>query len=186
MPAAERVLTLHGGAFAALHQRLVGVEIDFASLEPSRIPASRLQQARAAWQERVQSEYRSLQTMTRLLGDALAAGDPLDAYAGLVAMIGDELRHVTLCAAVVRALGAEPGLPDPLEVHQPHAFLVMAPAQRALALAISMLVVAETLSVGYLADLQARCRQPALAAVLRATLGDESEHDAFGVEYVRR
>jgi hypothetical protein len=87
MPAAE-ALVLHGGAFAALHQRLVGVEIDFSSLDPSRLAEPELRIARAAWQERVRSEYRSAQLLAALLGDALAAGDPFDVHAGLLALLG--------------------------------------------------------------------------------------------------
>jgi hypothetical protein len=184
--AADRTLDFHGGAFAPLHRELVGAEIDLGTLATERMPQALLAQARAEWQERVRTEYRSVQMMNRLLGDALAAGDPFDAHAGIVELISDELRHVHLCAAVVRALGATPLLPDPIEVQQPQAFERMQPAQRALAVAIAVLVVNETLSVGFIRDLHARCKQPAIFAVLDATLADESEHDAFGVEYVRR
>ena len=93
--------------------------------------------ALAIWQERVQSEYRSLQLMNQLLADALAAGDPFDAHAAIVELIADELRHVMLCAGVVRALGAEPRLPEPLELRQPPQFLAMPAPARSLSIAIS-------------------------------------------------
>jgi hypothetical protein len=121
-----------------------------------------------------------------LLGDALGAGTAFDAHAIIVELISDELRHVTLCAGVLQALGATARLPEPLELQQPSAFLDMPAAARALAIAIAQLVVNETLSVAYIEDLHARCEQPAIAAVLRATLSDEAGHDAFGVEYVQR
>jgi hypothetical protein len=181
-----RELALHGGAFAPLHQQLVGVEIDFAALDPARFAPELVQRARATWQERVRTEYRSAQLLVRLLLDTLAAGDPFDAHAGVLSAVGDELRHVALCAGLVRALGAAPLLPEPLELAQPAAFLAMLPAQRALSIAISLLLVNETLSLGYIRDLHARCEQPAVSAVLAATLADESDHDAFGIAYVDR
>jgi hypothetical protein len=76
-------------------------------------------------------------------------------------------------------------LPDATEVKQPETFTRMPPAQRALSIAISMLIVNETLSVGYIRDLASRCTTPVIADVLKATLDDESEHDAFGEQYVR-
>jgi len=185
---AERraVVAFAGGAFTRAHARLVGDEIDLSSLQALRGSGALLQQARRVWQERVQSEYRSAQMMQRLLGDALAAGVPFDAHASLVEMISDELRHVALCSAVVRALGAEPCLPVPLDLPQPAAFLAMPAEARALAIGIAQLLVNETLSVAFIADLHERCRHPAIAAVLAATLGDEAQHDAFGVSFVRR
>ncbi|MEZ4463037.1 MAG: hypothetical protein R3F43_00605 [bacterium] len=60
----------------------------------------------AVWSDRVQTEYRSVQIMTRFLTEVLGAGDPLDVYAGAVDAIADEVRHTALCAAVVTALGA--------------------------------------------------------------------------------
>jgi hypothetical protein len=181
----KRELTFAGGAFAPLHARLVGVEIDFTALEPGRFAPELAARARSEWQERVRTEYRSAQLLGRLLLDTLAAGDPFDAHAAIVDMIGDELRHVALCAGVVRTLGASALLPDPVELVQPPQFLAMTPAERALSVAISLLVVNETLSVAYIRDLRARCEQPVIRAVLDATLADESEHDAFGLQYVR-
>jgi hypothetical protein len=124
--------------------------------------------------------------MNRLLMETLAAGDPFDVHAGIVELITDELRHVALCASVVRALGMQPRLPETLDVKQPDTFLRMPPSQRALSIAISMLIVNETLSVGYIQDLAQRCQGPMIKEVLAATLADESEHDAFGVQYVKQ
>jgi hypothetical protein len=179
-------LSFAGGAFAPLHQRMVGVKVDFATLDPAAFEPQLLERARLTWQDRVRTEYRSAQLMSRLLLETLAAGDPFDSHAGIVSFIEDELRHVALCAGLVRALGSAPLLPEPVELTQPAAFIAMSAAQRALSIAISMLLVNEALSVAYIEDLRARCQQPVVRAVLDATLADETEHDAFGVEYVRR
>jgi hypothetical protein len=166
--------------------RSSSVEGDHSTLDAARIPAALLRQARGVWQERVCTEYRSVQLMNHLLGDALAAGLPLEVQASIATLITDEMRHVELCAGIVRALGAKPLLPVPLELLQPQAFLDMPPELRVLATAVTMLIVNETLSVGYIEDLHARCKQPAIFRVLQATLADEAGHDAFGVNYVRQ
>lgn len=181
-----RPFSLAGGAFASMHERLLGDAIDGRALSTAGFDPALLSKAQATWQERVQTEYRSAQLMNRLLMETLAAGDPFDVHAGIVELISDELRHVALCADVVRALGGTPQLPDTLEIKQPDTFLRMPPSHRALSIAISMLIVNETLSVGYIRDLAARCDTPVITDVLAATLADESEHDAFGEQYVKQ
>lgn len=181
-----RPLSLAGGAFASMHERLRGDAIDGRALSITGFDPALVSKAQATWQERVQTEYRSAQLMNRLLMETLAAGDAFDVHAGIVELITDELRHVALCADVVRALGATPLLPDTLEIKQPDTFLRMPPSHRALSIAISMLIVNETLSVGYIRDLAARCTTPVIKDVLASTLADESEHDAFGEQYVKQ
>jgi hypothetical protein len=181
----SRPLRRTGGVFRDLHQAVVPISIDFGRLDLSGHAPALLEEARRTWKERVQTELRSLQIMTRFLSDSLAAGDPLEVYAGAVDLVRDELAHVTLCAELVRAMGADTELPEPLEVKQPDDFSNMPPQGRALATAIGMLCVNETLSVAFIEDLAARCETPVIADVLAATLADESSHDAYGWEYVR-
>lgn len=47
-----------------------------------------------------------------------------------------------------------------------------------------MLIINETLSTAFISDLRERCHEPAIRAVLDATLADEDEHHAFGWAYV--
>lgn len=176
---------LAGGAFAPMHAALMGEAVAREGLDPTAIAPDLVERARATWQERVHTEYRSAQLMNRFLMETLAAGDPFDIHAGAVELIADELRHVALCAEVVRALGGTPTLPSPLEVNQPEAFQRMSASQRALSIAITMILVNETLSVGYIRDLAARCQGPVVRDVLRATLEDEAEHEGYGESYVR-
>ncbi|MCG8554746.1 MAG: hypothetical protein MJD61_05570 [Proteobacteria bacterium] len=84
------------------------------------------------------------------------------------------------------ALSATPELPEPLELPQPQRFLLLPPAERALSIAVAMLAVNETLSVGFIRDLQQRCETPVFRDVLDAILADEAGHDDFGWEYVAR
>lgn len=167
-----------------MHDALVGVDIDFSELRPDLWSAERVAFAVDVWSERAQTEYRSVQVMTRFLGEVLGAGDPLDVYAGAVDAIADEIRHTALCAAVVEALGGQAPLPDPVAEAENDGFLQLGMAERALGTAVSMLAVSETLSTAFIEDLRSRCEQPVIRAVLDKTLDDEETHHAYGWAYI--
>ena len=171
--------------FRSIHETLVGLEVDWAALDPSTIDEPRLALARTIWSHRVQTEFRSIQVMTRFLQEVLGAGDPLEVFAGAAEAAVDEIRHTALCIGVVEALGVAPVFPEPIaEPENPH-FLALPMVQRALGTAVSMLAISETLSVALLEDLRARSTHPTIAAVLNATLEDEDAHGDFGWAYVR-
>ncbi len=67
----------------------------------------------------------------------------------------------------------------------PSEFMNASMGERALNTAISMLLVSETFSVGFITDLQQRCEHPVIRSVLDATLADEDDHADYGVSYVR-
>ncbi len=186
LPTAPRIARLAGPPFAREHLALMGdtERIDFGALDVTRYTPALLAEARSVWQERFRTELRSVQIMTRFLEEVVASGDPIDVYANVAALLNDELRHVGLMLATCRALGADALLPTPAVIAEKPEFLKLPMPARALCTALSMLIVNETLSVGFIRDLHDRCPEPTLRAVLGATLGDESEHDAFGVAYV--
>jgi len=173
------------GIFAELSDRVVGPVVDLSDLRLDHPPAL-LAQARRVWAERVRTEYRSVQIMNRFLGEVLGAGDPLEVYAGAADLVVDEIRHVRLTVALCEALGGAPLLPDPIELREPEGFLRAPMPERALHTAIAMLCVNETLSVGFVEDLRARCTDPAIARVLDATVCDEEGHQGFGWAYVAK
>ena len=176
----------HAGApFRALHDAFVGSPPDLTGLAREDIAPELRARAIAVWGYRVQTEFRSMQVMSRFVTEVLASGDPVEVAAGAIDALRDELRHTALCAAVVEALGGVPELPELLEERERPEFLALPMPARALGTAVSRVLVSETLSVGFITDLHARCTQPELRAVLAATLADEDTHDAFGVEYVR-
>jgi hypothetical protein len=163
----------------------VTTALDLDGFDRTAVPSHLLQAARETWRDRVRTEYQSVQIATRFLGEALAAGEPLELHQLLVDVVQDELRHVEVCIALCRALGTEP--PEPKVVAAPLAPLEQVPIEeRVLASAISMFCVSETFSVGYLRDLEERCGHPTIRTVLQEILGDESVHEAFAWGYVRR
>jgi len=178
------VIRRAGGIFGDLHHDLMGPPIDFTRFNPQQFPPELITQARAVWSVRVQTEYRSIQVMTQFAQEVLGAGDPLDVYAGAVDAIADEIRHTGLCVQMLEALGGTPMYPDPLTPKEPTEFLSLPMAQRAAATAISMLAISETLSTHLIADLQQRCTEPTVRALLDATLADEDQHEAYGWAYV--
>ncbi len=173
-----------GEPFLSLHRSHLG-PLPEISLDFRDIPPHLRELVLDAWSFRVETEYRSVQVMTRFLTETLGAGDPLEVHASISEAIRDELRHVTLCAAVVEALGHRAPLPTPLMEDLSPDFLSLPMAQRALATAITMLLINETLSVALLEDLRTRATHPAITAVLEATLTDEDTHEAFGTQYVK-
>ncbi|MBK8170755.1 MAG: ferritin-like domain-containing protein [Sandaracinaceae bacterium] len=145
-----------------------------------------LREAQLTWQHRTTTEYRSSQILTRFLSESLAASDPAEVHAVILDLIADELEHVRLCESVCRDLGVTPTRPSKLELNDPVQFTQAPARERALHTAITMMLINETVSVGFIQDLEARCQTPSIKRVLTATLGDESAHEQFGYDYVKR
>lgn len=179
-----RPLTHAGGVFERLHRELLGDPVELGDLDLASHPKERVELARRVWQERVRTEFRSVQIMTRFVTEVVGAGDPLEVYAGAIDLVQDEVRHVGLCAQLCEALGAPALLPDPVELRDPPRFLEAPMAHRALTTAIRMLAINETISVAFVEDLRARCTDPAVKRVLDATVEDEEGHQDFGWRYV--
>jgi hypothetical protein len=180
---------LHAGEpFLSMHRdttRNALAKVPWEALHRHGLERPRLEEVANAWSYRVQTEFRSIQVMTRFTTEVVGAGDPLEVYSAVSSAITDEVRHTALCAAVVEALGFTPFLPEPLVEAEAPGFLALPMAQRALGTAVSMLCISETISVALIEDLRARCRHPALSMVLALTLEDEDEHRDFGWAYVQ-
>ncbi|MDI3282834.1 ferritin-like domain-containing protein [Polyangium sp. 15x6] len=159
--------------------------IDFTQLDPSALPAELVAHARLVWADRVRTEYRSIQIAARFLTEALAAGEPLDVVRRISETIDEERRHTELSRRMCEALGGP--VPSPRDVAAPLEDLHAVPIEeRVLATAISLFLVNETFSVGYIEDLLSRAEHPVTRAVLASIAGDEAEHEAFGPELVSR
>jgi hypothetical protein len=183
--AVETPMTHAGEPFLSMHRALMGeLGIEWYLLDPAMIPEPLLSEVRLTWSWRAQTEYRSVQVMTRFLTEVLGAGDPLEIQSGAADAIRDEIRHTALCVGVVEALGETALLPTPVPEPLEDGFRAMPMAQRALVTAISMLLVNETISVALIGDLAARATHPTIRAVLKATMTDETTHQQFGWHYV--
>ena len=70
-----RIIKHTGGVFEQLHKAQYGADIDFDELRPADHDPQFVEEARAVWLGRVQSEFRSIQIMTGFMSDILDAGD---------------------------------------------------------------------------------------------------------------
>lgn len=174
-----RELQVSGGTPVAL---LSGMSTSsFASA-----PVSLLEEARATWRHRAHTEHRSAQIFARFVTEVLAADDDDFVHAMAIDMLKEELEHARLCESVCQLLGIEARQIKRADLRDPSQFTSAPAKERALHTAITMLLVNETISVGFIEDLHARCTNPPIQRVLAATLGDETQHETFGFEYVAR
>ncbi|MBA2662643.1 MAG: hypothetical protein H0U74_10140 [Bradymonadaceae bacterium] len=175
-----------GGLFAHFHEELMGDAVDYSRINPADYPPALIERAQQVWLQRTQTEFRSTQIMTRFLTEVLGAGDPIDIYSGAIDLVADEIRHTALCAGMCRALGLEPRFPSPVTLDDPKPYLEAPMGERAMATAITMVAISESLSFGFISDLRARCEQPVVSAVLGATVDDEEGHQDFGWVYIEK
>lgn len=180
-----RLLGHAGDPFASLHRSVVGQLPDLPDIDLTRFDPQLVNRARASWQERSRTEFRSMQVMLRFVTECVGTGDPLEVYAGALERVIDEVRQIELCEALCRKLGIPATLPEPIAINEPEMFLKAPMPERALHTGISMLLVSETISNGFMADLLERTTEPAVKRVLEATLEDADTHDEFAVAYVR-
>jgi hypothetical protein len=180
----SRSLQRSDGALRRFCENRLNLGIDFSGLDYSAVPEGLVGQARRVWQERVETEFRSVQIMSRFLTDVLAAGETLDVYALANDFVQDEIKHVALCSGVVEALGARALLPEPAEIEETREFLRLGAAERALSIAVAMLGVNETLSVGYIRDLRDRCDHSVMRSILDLILADEETHQGLGWDFI--
>jgi hypothetical protein len=163
-----------------MHRHRLGPRPEPPDVKVADLSPALLEKARATWRERARAEFRNMQILTRFLGEAAGAGDPLDVYAGITALIDEKITATERCAAMCEALGAPALLPAPVVLQDSPRFLGSPMAERALATAINLLAVNETVAAGYLADQAARCRNTTIKAALTGP-----EHREFGWTYIR-
>lgn len=183
-PRRDHPMPAAGAPFADAFADRIGA-IDLSDLDPTAFPEPVVFLARGVWQDRARTEYRSIQIMTRFLGELAGAGEAPEILASALELIEDEVRHAAYCAALTGRLGGAALLPEPLELRDPDVFLRAPMVERALHSAITMLAINETISVAYVEDLRARCTTPAILRVLEATVADEAGHQELGWAYVK-
>ena len=138
-----------------------------------------VEDARLAWAGRVIDEYRSVVVFSELLRLLSDAGAPFATLCAVQRVIGDELRHVQLCAQVVRWFGGFHDLRlDLSDLGLPPS---SAPAAlRAHEVVVRELVIAEGESVQMLRAYRDATQDPAIERVLQILLCDEARHFVAG------
>lgn len=143
-------------------------------------PAAR-ERARRAWAQRLVDEYRSIVVFSELLHLLSRIEAPLPALVATQRLLGDELRHVALCARVVEWLGGFEGLAIDLEdMALPPSD--RSPAARALEIVVRELVVAEGESLIALKAYRDATTVPEIREVLATLVREEATHLAAGEE----
>lgn len=135
--------------------------------------------AGAAWRFRCGVERDAAARFARLAGRlaGVRAAPAVVALAERAA--GDERRHAVICAELAAGYGA----PAPAEAAAPPPEIApprLGPRERVLYEAVAACCVTETESMGVLAELLARARDPGLRLALRTLARDEVHHSRLG------
>jgi hypothetical protein len=153
---------------------LTAREADVAGAAPEDVEAAWL-----GWAARIVDEHRSVVVFSELLGHLASAGAPYETLCAVQRLIGDELRHVRLCAEVAALFAPldalaidldDLGLPPSSDP----------PAARALAIVARELVVAEGESIAVLRAYRDAASDVACREALSILLADEARHYAAG------
>jgi hypothetical protein len=131
------------------------------------------------WRGRMVSEHVSARVFAALVPQLMAAGIDPEIQAEVAAMIGEELRHARLCAAVVQALGGEPvATIDRLDEVPRHEDAP--PLEALLRNILSISCLNETVAVAIIGASRDAIVHPGLHALLTSILKDEVGHARLG------
>ncbi len=154
-------------------------EIGLSLPESMTLSATEREAALATWRARMRNEHVSARVFAALVSQMIAAGSPAREQAMVAQMIGEELSHGRLCAAVVAALGGEPvmevGDLEPVPMHED-----ATPLEGLLRNILSISCLSETVAVALIDAERAQAGPEALQAILREILADEVQHARFG------
>jgi hypothetical protein len=132
------------------------------------------------WASRIVDEHRSVIVFTELLGLLATLGAPFPALAAVQRLIGDELRHVKLCADLASAFGPLDRLVIDLDDLGLPPRGSETPGARALRIVVRELVVGEGESLAVLRAYRDAATDPACREALSLVLMDEARHHAVG------
>lgn len=135
--------------------------------------------AKMGWASRVVDEYRSAARFTVLLSDLLEIEAPFELLAATQRLIGDELRHVRLCARFAGTFGSMEGVHIELD-DLGWKGAVRPPKERALEIVVRELVIGEGESLACMRAYLRASTDPAALLVQETLLQDEARHFATG------
>jgi hypothetical protein len=135
--------------------------------------------ALGTWLQRMRNEHVSARVFAALVGQMMKAGSPSSDISMVASMIGEELEHGRLCAAVVLALGGEPVMPvghlEDVPTHDD-----AEPLEALLRNIISISCLSETVAVALIDAEHQEAGPEELQRILREILADEVKHARFG------
>lgn len=136
--------------------------------------------ARATWLRRMVHEHHSAAVFSRLLPQFMKAGVTLEFKTTVLRMAMDELRHASLCGAIVELLGGSAEAPcdlatDPLPEHPG-----CTPREVALRNAMFVGCMSETVSIALLTEERELTTEPVIRTVVEQLSADEVLHAKLG------
>lgn len=146
------------------------------------MPALNLAERSAAidtWRGRMVNEHISSRVFAALVPQMMRAGASSSRLEALATMIGDELRHGRLCAAMVEALGGQARAPYP-DLAQVPDHGDAAPLEAALRNLLSICCLSETVAVALISAERLHAGQADMGKTLDGILADEVRHSRFG------
>jgi hypothetical protein len=129
------------------------------------------------------TEYDSTSTFIDLGRELRAIAAPIDVQGLVLRMAQDELRHASIAAAVVEAMGGEAKI-ETAGGGAPAHHADCGPDEAALRTVVYGCCLSETVNAGRLAKQVGETRDPFVRAALRLLLADERRHAQFGFHYL--
>ena len=177
-----RILLHVGGIYADIHERIFGAKSRTEPVQIGGLTPALVEAARKAWQGRLRREYRALQQASRLLTEVVGAGDPLEVYGSVLAVLNYKVRRVGLCVSGCEMYGAAPVLPS-IEPDEPWPSADAPMLERAVATVLSSLAIEDTIRRRFTQDLRARCSVRRMCDALDELLVDGEARERFAWTY---
>ncbi len=198
MPGPETLGTLRvdvgKGPLRTEHQRLIRTALRRGKKDPEgalekgelegEYPEPILNIARNTWCARMVHEHHSAAVFSRLLPQLMEAEASLDLKTCVLRMSMDELRHASLCAGVVRALGGVPEIETDLKTHPLPEHEDASPKERALRNVMFVGCMSETISIALLTEEKELTTEPMIKRVVDQLAADEVLHAKLGWSYL--
>ncbi len=177
------------------HERLLRTALQRGNEAPEPKPGERvdtssysriaLSAARDVWRKRMVNEYRSATVFTQLVPQLVEAEATVDVQTAVLRAAMDELRHGSLCGALVEALGGEAEVEMDLSARPIPDHPGCTPLERAMRNLLFVGCMSETIAVATTVEERAQTSDPIVRRVIDQIVGDEVLHAKLGWIYVR-
>ncbi|MCA9583058.1 MAG: ferritin-like domain-containing protein, partial [Myxococcales bacterium] len=154
--------------------------IDFDAFDARTLAAGR-----RVWKRRMITEHHSSTVFAGLLPQLIEAGATVDMKTLVMRMAMDELRHGTLCATMVEALGADSTVDVPLETPPLPTHPGCAPLETVLRNVLFVSCLAETVAVAFTSHEREETTEPLALQTITEISSDEVLHARFGWAFAK-